>query len=167
MLTLERWRRRSIYSLGGRRGTRASALTVRRQGWSDVRATGRMSGASGGAGCPGWGADVRAGGQNFWMFCSVAPDVRAFGRISGLGPDVRAGRQMSGLEGSATVVSVAWRRMSGRGARFPGLREEPDVRGDGRMSGLRWTFAVLSGWPMPDFRGSARMSGLEPDVRPL
>ena len=54
-------------------------------------------------GFPGWrpdvragGPDVRAGGQNFWMFCNVAPDVRAFGRISRLGPDVRAGRRMSG-----------------------------------------------------------------------
>ena len=47
MLTLERWRRRSIYSLGGRRGTRASALYCAQtdgagcpglQEWPDVRA---------------------------------------------------------------------------------------------------------------------------------
>ena len=109
MLTLERWGRRSIYSLEGRRGTRASALYCAQ---------------TEGAGCPGDG-----------------PDVRAFprGRMSGLG-----GR-MSGLEGSATVVSVAWRRMSGRGAGFPGLREGPDVRGWGRMSGMTGASLLIFG----------------------
>ena len=127
MLTLERWGRRSIYSLEGRRGTRASALYCAQ---------------TEGAGCPGDG-----------------PDVRAFprGRMSGLG-----GR-MSGLEGSATVVSVAWRRMSGRGAGFPGLREEPDVRGRGRMSGPCSTsmagLLLLFTSSGAGFRGLGRMSG--------
>ena len=139
MLTLERWRKRSIYSLGGRRGTRASALTVRRQRWPDVRATGRMSGASGEAGCPGCG-----------------PDVRGFrkGRMSG-----RGGR-MSGLEGKTSGCSVAWRRMSGLLAGFPGF---------GRMSGLDagcpgpvglgvWAVAAVVA-PGPDVRRLGRMSG--------
>ena len=85
MLTLERWGRRSIYSLEGRRGTRASAPYCAQ---------------TGGAGCPSLpeGPDVRAGGLSFWMSCSVAPDVRASGRISGLGPDVRGLSLLSGWE---------------------------------------------------------------------
>ena len=61
MLTLERWRRRSIYSLGGEGIHGPRPFTMRRQGRPDVRA--------GRAGCPGFQAtpDVRAGG----------PDVRA------------------------------------------------------------------------------------------
>ena len=143
MLTLERWRRKSIYSLGGRRGTRASALTVRRQGWPDVWATGRMSGASGEAGCPGWGRmsgasgeagcpgwgpDVRAGGQNFWMFCSVAPDVRAFGRMSGLD---------TGCPGPVGLGVWAAAAVDAPGAGCPG--SWPDVRGlEGELARFRW-----------------------------
>ena len=76
------------------------------------------------------------------------------------GPWLRAGR----------------RRMSELGAGCPGLREAPDVRGSGRMSGLKWpNFGCLL-LSMPDFRGKGRMSGLwrgagcpglAPDVRPL
>ena len=107
MLTLERWRRRSIYSLGGRRGTRASALYCAQ---------------TDGAGCPGDGPDVRG-------FRS--------GRMSGLGagcpaareePDVRASGRMSGLNRSASGAFCDGRRISGL---------VPDVRacGRGRMCG--------------------------------
>ena len=129
MLTLERWGRRSIYSLEGRRGTRASALYCAQ---------------TEGAGCPGDGLDVRAFPR---------------GRMSGLG-----GR-MSGLEGSATVVSVAWRRMSGRGAGFPGLREEPDVRGWVRMSGPCST--SMAGLLLLLTSSGAGCPGPWPDVRGL
>ena len=90
MLNLERGRGRSIYSLGGRRGTWASALHCSH--------TGR-------AGCPGVGPDVRgfrrlrmsgprrrmSGLEGKTSGCSVA-----WRRISELGPDFRAGRRMSG-----------------------------------------------------------------------
>ena len=53
MLTLESCRGWSIYSLWGRRGTRASALYCAQTGRPNVGASGRMSGL--------WGSDVRAG----------------------------------------------------------------------------------------------------------
>ena len=61
------------------------------------------------------------------------------------GPDVQASLGLPDAFGDGGAG------FPGEGAGCPGLREEPDVPGDGRMSGLRWTFAVLSGWPMPDF----------------
>ena len=66
--------------------------------------------------------------------------------------------------------------MSRLGAGCLGLREAPDVRGSGRMSGLKWPNFGCILLSMPDFRGKGRMSGLwrgagcpglAPDVRPL
>ena len=91
MLTLERWRRRSIYSLGGRRGTRASALYCAQtdgagcpglQEWPDVRAR---------------GPDVRARGENscgLWIDEAGFPDR---------GPDFGASRE-AGCPGSWSDV---------------------------------------------------------------
>ena len=49
--------------------------------------------------------------------------------------------------------------MSGRRAGCPGLREGPDVRAGGRMSGLEGKTSGCLLSLMPDFRGKGRMSG--------
>ena len=118
MLTLERGRGWSIYSLGGKEVHGLQPFTVRRQAEPDVRASCRMSGPTGGAGCPGWGPDVRPDGESFCRFWCVAPDFRASGRMSGLGPDVR-GLQMLG-DWDVAVVDVSSGRMSRAGAGCPG-----------------------------------------------
>jgi hypothetical protein len=87
------------------RGTWAlGPFTVRRQA-PDVRAGGRMSGGSRGAGCPGW--------------------TCLFPVLSGqAGPDIRVGRP--------DVRGVGKSRMSGAWGRMSGLSKSlPDAFGDG------------------------------------
>ena len=127
MLTLTRRRWGSIYSLWdeGVHGPRPRCVAHRQRG-QDVRATGRMSGPSrdagcpgAGAGCPGWQGPPSVMGRRIsgsWAGCPAARD----------GPDVRADL-------------VQLRVSSLMGAGFPGVG--PDVRagagclGPGRMSG--------------------------------
>ena len=120
MLTLERWRRRSIYSLGGRRGTRASALYCAQ---------------TDGAGCPGDGPDVRgftesrmsglagwmSGLEELTLLLSVwrVADFQGRGRMSGVDVGCLGPVALGGWAAVAVVV-VSSGRMSGPGAGCPG-----------------------------------------------
>ena len=123
MLTLERGRWESIYSLGGEEVHGLRPFTVHTQAEPDVRASGRMSGRR--AGCPvvHEGLDVRVGGAG----CPVLPE----------GPDARCVGRMSGLLGPSSVYSGSLGRISGAsgGAGCPGHGAGcPDVRMDEQCS---------------------------------
>jgi hypothetical protein len=95
-------------------------FTVRRQA-PDVRAGGRMSGGSRGAGCPGLEPDVRVGDARF--FCSLDCVRRISEGCAGCpgfgeAPDVRALSHFGCW--AAAVVDIFRGRMSGPGAGCPG-----------------------------------------------
>ena len=71
------------------------------------------------------------------------------------GSDVRGFRtgRMSGARGRMSMLAWVFQMHSvmegldfrAKGDECTGLQEEPDILGDGRMSGLCWSFPVLSG----------------------
>ena len=157
MLSLKVRRRSPIYRLGGKGVHGLSPTSAQAPGRLDIQASGRMSGGSRGAGCPGWrgwlfsSLDGRSQMSSRRGRMSVAPGGA---RCPGRSPDVRADAA-SFCALKSLVLDV---------------RDLGRISGGGRMSGLDagCPVAVVSsaeGWPCRS--PGAGCPGSWPDVRCL